>query len=167
MIRISPKSFFFWPVALTLFSADCATKRVAVDSLGPVYVPHRVVGDVVRFTLAYNRGAAMSLPVGDYGRALLIAATLAALVVLAGIYRRAAREDRLLGVAIALIVGGALGNLIDRLRWGRGVVDFIDLGIGMHRFWVFNVADVGVTVGAVMFAIILLRRPARVALDGG
>jgi signal peptidase II len=50
-----------------------------------------------------------------------------------------------------------MGNLLDRLRSPLGVVDFIDVGIGDVRFWTFNVADVGVTVGAVLLAMVLWR----------
>ncbi len=52
-------------------------------------------------------------------------------------------------------LGGAAGNLIDRLRSGRGVVDFIDLGVGSVRFWTFNVADSGVTIGACLLVVAL------------
>ena len=57
--------------------------------------------------------------------------------------------------ALGLICGGAIGNLIDRLRWSQGVVDFVDVGIGEHRFWVFNVADSAVSVGAILLVLIL------------
>ncbi|MDH3426800.1 MAG: signal peptidase II, partial [Gemmatimonadota bacterium] len=53
-------------------------------------------------------------------------------------------------VAVALVCGGAVGNIIDRLRYEAGVVDFIDVGVGTHRFWIFNVADSAVSVGAVL-----------------
>ena len=55
------------------------------------------------------------------------------------------------------MAGGALGNLLDRIRSPRGVVDFIDLGIGDARFYTFNVADVGVTLGAILLAVVLWR----------
>ena len=59
---------------------------------------------------------------------------------------------------MAAILGGALGNLVDRIFYGGLVVDFIDVGIGTHRFYTFNVADMGVTVGgALLFLCILLR----------
>ena len=51
---------------------------------------------------------------------------------------------------MGLVAGGALGNLVDRIRWDRGVVDFIDIGVGMTRFWTFNVADSAITVGAIL-----------------
>jgi signal peptidase II len=56
------------------------------------------------------------------------------------------------------VAGGALGNALDRLRSARGVVDFIDVGVGAARFWTFNVADMAITVGAI-FLVIALSRP--------
>ncbi len=50
-----------------------------------------------------------------------------------------------------------MGNLLDRLRSPRGIIDFIDVGIGDARFWTFNVADVGVSIGAVLLAMVLWR----------
>jgi signal peptidase II len=57
--------------------------------------------------------------------------------------------------AIALICGGAIGNLIDRVRSARGVIDFVDIGVGDVRWPVFNVADVAVTTGAILLALTL------------
>ena len=59
--------------------------------------------------------------------------------------------------ALALLSAGALGNLIDRLRHAKGVVDFIDVGTAEWRFWTFNVADMGVSIGAVLLAYLLWR----------
>jgi lipoprotein signal peptidase len=74
------------------------------------------------------------------------------------LYRRAHADDVRLATAVAAIVGGAVGNLLDRLRWDGGVVDFIDVGVGASRFWVFNVADMAVTLGAVSLAWLLWRQ---------
>jgi len=63
-----------------------------------------------------------------------------------------------------MILGGAFGNLIDRLRSGQGVVDFIDVGIGEHRWPTFNIADIGVSCGAVLLAWILWREDRAAAL---
>ena len=70
---------------------------------------------------------------------------------------RTSAGDRLAAAGLALIASGALGNLLDRLRSPRGVVDFIDVGIGDLRFWTFNVADVGITCGAVLLVLALQR----------
>ena len=56
-----------------------------------------------------------------------------------------------------MVVGGAIGNLIDRLRSNAGVVDFIDVGVRNVRFWTFTVADLGITIGAVIMVLALSR----------
>jgi len=80
------------------------------------------------------------------------------LVVIFRMYLHTRPHDVPQAVALGLIAAGALGNLIDRLRSTRGVVDFIDVGVGDARFWTFNVADAGVTVGAVLLAFVLWRQ---------
>jgi signal peptidase II len=152
------RKFAFWPVLLGLLALDCTTKKIAVDQLSPAYVPHSVIGDVVRFTLAYNPDAAMGLSLGAYSRAGFI---LLAGVMLCGLvlyYRRLPPGNNgVTTVALALIGGGAAGNLLDRVRSSRGVVDFIDIGVGNVRFWTFNLADAGVFCGAILLLLILSR----------
>jgi signal peptidase II len=152
------KARVFWPILLCLLLVDCTTKRLAVEHLSPPYVPHAVLGDVLRFTLAYNTGAATGIRLGAYSRSGLTLLTLVALCFLGAIYRRTTGENRWQTVALALVCGGALGNLFDRLRWTRGVVDFVDVGLGTVRFWTFNVADIGVTLGAALLVWQLWRR---------
>lgn len=151
------KARVFWPLALLLVLSDCATKRWAESHLA-ANTPEPAVGEVVRWTLAYNKAAAMGITFGDASRPLLIVATLVALVALARFYRAAAPGELGIAVATALVAGGAVGNLLDRVRWAGGVVDFIDVGVGESRFWTFNIADVGVTGGAALLAWILVRR---------
>ena len=69
--------------------------------------------------------------------------------------------DRFRQLALGLVAGGAAGNLIDRIRSGRGVVDFLDVGIGALRWPTFNVADIAVSCGAIALAISLWREDAR------
>lgn len=157
MPSILRKARIFWPLLLLLVLTDCATKRWAEAHL-VAHTPQPAVGDVVRWTLAYNRAAATGITLGAASRPLLVLATLVALVALARCYRRAAPDEIGVVASTALVAGGALGNLIDRVRWSGGVVDFIDVGVGASRFWIFNVADVGVTVGAALLALFLLRR---------
>ncbi len=143
--------------AAAIVAADVVTKWLAVRFLSPPHVPHSVIGDVVRFTLAYNPGAAFSMHLGPYSRYIFGAFALLALVVLWNLYRRSNPSERLLSFALGLAWGGAAGNLIDRVRSSRGVVDFIDIGVESWRFWTFNVADSAVTVGAVILAWLLAR----------
>ena len=159
------KAAVFWPLVSLLVLADCTTKQVAAERLEPEHVPHEVIGDVVRFTLAYNQGASFSVSLGEHTRWILATLAFCVLGVLMLQYRRAANQDRTLALALAFIVAGASGNLLDRLRSSRGVVDFIDIGIGDLRFWTFNVADVAVFCGAVMLAHLLIRRDRDEALN--
>ncbi|MDP3909057.1 MAG: signal peptidase II [Gemmatimonadales bacterium] len=164
--RLSRNARWFWPLVLSLFVADCATKRAAERSL-TIGAPEPVVGEVVRLTLSYNREAAMGF--GPDSRVVLVALSVVALMALALIYRGTDPADRRRAVGVALVVGGALGNLLDRLRSSAGVVDFIDLGLGHIRFWTFNLADVGITAGAIVLMIVFGRwsRPSRARELGG
>jgi signal peptidase II len=151
----------FWTIFLTTVLADVTSKRFAVSELSPPYIPHNVFDDVLRFTLAYNPEGAMSFSLGPSSRWWFVLLSIGTLFVLAYMYRATPREDRLQIASIALICGGAVGNLLDRLRSARGVVDFIDIGVGSHRFWTFNVADLAVTLGTAMLTWILCVRAAR------
>jgi len=152
-----PKSRWFWPILGTLVLADCSTKELVQTALTSDPGPHPLVGDWLRVTLAYNPGAAMSLSFGDASRVVFGAIAATAIAVLLLLYHRTPPDARLRAAALALVAGGALGNLLDRLRSPLGVIDFIDVGIGDARFWTFNVADVGVAVGAVLLAMVLWR----------
>jgi signal peptidase II len=154
---VSPKARRFWPLFAVVLLTDCATKRVAELHLVPAHVPHEFLGEVVRLTLAYNPGAAMSVSLGAHSRVGLSLLALGALVVMAYLYRRTAPGDRQAAAGLALIAAGALGNLIDRLRSARGVVDFIDVGLGGWRFWTFNVADMAIAMGAVVLVMAMHR----------
>ncbi len=156
-MRWTPKARRFWPLFLLVLLADCATKRAAEAHLLPAYVPHELMGEIVRLTLAYNPGAAMSISLGAHSRLGFSILALGALVVLGHLYQRTSPTDRLAAAGLALIASGALGNLLDRLRSPRGVVDFIDVGVGDLRFWTFNLADVGITCGAVLLVLALQR----------
>jgi signal peptidase II len=152
------KAFSFWPVLVGLVAVDCTTKKLAVENLSPPHVPHEIVGEVVRFTLAYNPDAAMGLSLGPYSR---IGFAVIAMIVLVGLLlyrRRITGDNEVRSIAVALIAGGAIGNLIDRVRSSRGVVDFIDVGIGNTRFYTFNVADAAVFCGAVLLLLLVARQ---------
>lgn len=154
--KVGVSSRIFWGVAASVLVLDQMTKLLAEANLTR-YVPHEVVGDVVRFTLAYNPGAAFSMSVGPYSRYIFGAFAVIALIILWRIQRTSGPSERLKPLALGLAWGGAAGNLVDRFRSPMGVVDFIDIGVGGVRFWTFNVADSAVTVGAVILGWILLR----------
>jgi signal peptidase II len=156
----------FWPAALAIVIGDYASKRVAEAALA-LHVPREVMGDWVRFTLTYNTGAAMNVSLGGFSRVGLSLVAVAMIGVLVRLYRAAAPTDAWQALALGLVCGGAVGNLLDRLRSARGVVDFIDVGTASWRFWTFNVADAGVTVGALLLAAIYWRRPAEAPVADG
>ncbi len=159
---LTRKAKAFWPLLFLLVFADCTTKRLAEEHLVPEHMPHPVVGDVVRLTLAYNPDAAFSFSLGQHSRVGFTVLALGVLVALGSVYRSTPAQDRLQAAALALVAGCAIGNVMDRFRTPggtyRGVVDFIDIGVGGWRFWTFNLADVGVTCGAILLALLLLRR---------
>lgn len=145
----------FWPTAAIVILLDQVTKQMAVANLWPPHIPHRVLGDFLRFTLAFNPGAAFSMSLGEHSRYIFGGFAIIALFILFRLYRQSLPGDRTRVLALALAWGGAAGNLIDRFRARASVVDFIDIGIGNVRFWTFNIADTAVTVGAVLLAIVL------------
>ncbi len=165
-------ALLFWGTATTVIIVDQITKLLAERYLIR-YVPREIVGDVVRFTLAYNPGAAFSMSLGENSRYIFGAFALIALFVLWRLYRLSGPAkragDRLRILALGLAWGGAAGNLIDRIRSPHGVVDFIDVGVNSWRFWTFNVADSAVTVGALVLAWSLSRedREERQARESG
>ena len=150
----------FWGAAVSVVILDVVTKMIAESHLY-LHMPKQVIGEVVRFTLAYNPGAAFSMSLGPASRVVFGAFALVALVILWRLYRTASEGERLKVLALGLAWGGAAGNLIDRVRSKLGVVDFIDIGVGSVRFWTFNVADSAVTVGAVLLGWVLLQEDRR------
>jgi signal peptidase II len=111
----------------------------------------RYVLGVFNLVRAHNPGAAFSFLAAASGwqRWLFTLIALAVSVLLITWLRRLPPGARLLPAGLALILGGALGNLIDRLRFGY-VIDFLDFHWGGAHFWVFNLADAGITVGAAL-----------------
>lgn len=131
----------------------------------PMHTPHPVLGEWLRWTLVYNPGAAFGLYLGPWSRWIFIVLSLVALVVLWSLYRSSAVEARLRVWSLAAVAGGAIGNLVDRLRSPRGVVDFIDVGVGDWRWPTFNVADMAVSLGALTLAVVLWREDSVLARE--
>ena len=155
MERRAPSPATFWGVLAAVLVADVVTKAAAVTYLVPRRMPREVLGEVVQFTLVYNPGAAFGWSVGPYSRWIFMVLTMVALAILWRLYLATGEEQRTRLLALALVCGGALGNLVDRIRWSRGVVDFLDVGVGAARWPTFNLADVAVSVGAVLLARVL------------
>jgi signal peptidase II len=165
----------FWPVIAGVAVLDVVTKAIAERALVLPRVPREVLGNALRFTLVYNPGAAFGLHLGPYSRVIFTTLTVVALVILGRLYQATLPGDRWRTLALALVCGGAVGNLLDRLRSDLGVVDFLDVGIGDLRWPTFNVADMAVSCGAVLLALVLWREDqmvaaaakARASLDAG
>jgi signal peptidase II len=152
----SPRDRVFWVALVAIVVADIVTKRWAERVL-QLHLPEEAVSHWLRWTLTYNTGAAMNLSVGDASRIVFSTIAILMIAYLFHLYRQAHPSERATPFALGLIAAGALGNLIDRLRHAKGVVDFIDVGTAEWRFWTFNVADIGVTCGAVLLAVLMWR----------
>ena len=136
-----------WLVPLALL-IDQGTKYVVQHSLvRGTSVP--VLGDFFRLTYIHNSGAAFGLNLGSPWAHTLVA--LVALGALGWLLYSAPRDDRLMRFSLWLVLGGALGNIVDRIYLSE-VVDFLDFGLGNLRWPVFNMADTFVTVGIALLA---------------
>jgi len=143
----------FWIVGGPVIALDILTKLLAVRYLPPH--PLKILGDWLTLQLVFNPGAAFGIHVGTYSRWVFLVLAIVALIVLGSMVRHTKPGDHVRLIALGLVCGGAVGNLIDRIRSSSGVVDFIDVGIGVHRWPTFNVADSAVTVGAFVLAFVL------------
>ena len=164
----APNAVVFWPVVVVIVIADIVTKLIALSTLPP-FTPQPVLGEGLRLTLVRNKGAAFGLYLGDYSRYIFMVLTIGALVILWRLYQSTREGDLPRTLAIALVCAGAVGNLIDRIRWQEGVVDFIDVGFRDMRWPTFNVADMAVSTGAFLLAWVLWGddRAERARADGG
>lgn len=154
----------FAVVALAVIVADQLSKAWVVANFQPAWTvtpvpgldaPTPILGELVRIAIIHNDGGIFGL----FGASAPILA-LASVIVIALIVAYAARVARsgptLLMLCLALLLGGAIGNFLDRLRYGY-VIDFVDTGLGQTRWYTFNVADAALSVAIVgLIAIALL-----------
>lgn len=150
----------YWSAGLVILAADLVTKYLAerhlLRSAG-----REVIGDWFQLRLVYNPGAAFGLDLGPMSRWIFMGVAIVAVVALFRMSGGARPGDWFRQLALGLVSGGALGNLIDRVRSSQGVVDFLDLGAGQWRWPTFNVADMAVSCGAIALAVSLWREDAR------
>jgi signal peptidase II len=109
-----------------------------------------VIDGFFRITLVRNSGAAFGMLQG--GRVFLIISSVLASIFIIILAQRVPKEDLLKRIFLGMILGGAIGNLIDRIYPGH-VIDFVDMGFGIHRWPVYNLADTAVTVGGILLII--------------
>jgi signal peptidase II len=120
-----------------------------VVSTFALYESHPVIQDFFRLTYLRNPGAAFSFLADQaeaFRRPFFIVVTFVALAVIVGVVARLPRDRKRVLLSLSLVFGGAVGNLIDRIRWGE-VVDFLDFYWKTHHWPPFNVADSAITVG--------------------
>ncbi|HET9855047.1 MAG TPA: signal peptidase II [Methylomirabilota bacterium] len=147
--------------AVVVLVLDLVTKHLVLERLAPGR-PVRVIDGIFSLTLVMNPGLAFGMlsetPVG--WRWLVALLSIGALVVLAVVgLRMLPTGGRLTPFALGLIFGGAVGNLIDRARFGA-VVDFLDFYWRGYHWPAFNVADASISVGVVLLALRMLAAPA-------
>jgi signal peptidase II len=143
------RGLLFLGLAVLVVILDQATKRIAEERLrGQRPLP--VVDDVLRLTYVENRGAAFGLLQDQ--TAFFVFVGILVVGVIAASYRYLPRSGFRLHLALGLQLGGAIGNLIDRIRQGY-VVDFVDFGLHANWWPVFNVADSAIVVGVALLAL--------------
>jgi len=154
-VRGRPRWTIFLGLASIVVIVDQLAKAWLVSILAPgERLP--VVGDLLRLVNSQNSGALFGL---FKDQALLFGIVSIGVVGLIVWYHGSSGRNPLLSVALGLLLGGALGNMIDRLRLGY-VVDFVDAGVGDLRWYTFNVADAAIS-GAILLLILVALRPAQ------
>lgn len=139
-------------VAVAVFVLDRVTKAAVVASL-PMYETREVIGPYLRIAHVPNTGAAFGL--AQDRAALLSVLSIFAVLAILYYYRTIAMSSPVIAGTLGMQLGGAFGNLYDRVAQGY-VVDFIDVGIpGGPRFWAFNVADSSIVVGILLVTVLL------------
>jgi signal peptidase II len=148
-----------WPIflgiAATVVILDQLSKAWLVSMLEPGE-RMEIIGDLVRFIHAQNSGALFGL---FRDQALLFAIVSIGVVALIVWYHGSSGRNTLLSIALGLLLGGALGNMIDRFRLGY-VTDWVDIGLGDLRFYTFNVADSAISL-AILLLLVLAVWPTR------
>jgi len=143
------RGLLFLGVAVLVVVLDQMTKRMAEDRLrGERSVP--IVDDILRLTYVQNRGAAFGLLQDQTTFFVLVGILVIGVIAMS--YRYLPRSGFLLHLALGLMLGGAIGNLIDRVRQGY-VVDFVDFGYRANWWPVFNVADSAIVIGVALMAL--------------
>ena len=148
-----PRWLLFGVLAVAVLAIDQLAKAWVAASF-QIGVPVPVLGDVVRITISHNQGALFGLVQGSAVVLGVVSLIVAGLIVW---YQARAGASLLVSIALGLLLGGAIGNLADRLRMGY-VVDFVDLGLGAVRWFTFNLSDVAID-GAILLLILLALVP--------
>jgi len=131
------------------------TSKLLVHRFFYPYQARQIIPGFLEFRLVFNRGLAFGLfsdQLGPYSTWIFLGITLIAFGIIVHLFFRTDHRALLLPSALSLVLAGALGNLIDRFRWGY-VVDFINLYYRRFVWPTFNVADIAITVGIILLLI--------------
>lgn len=155
----APSFFFLAVISIVSLASDVATKYWAEKNLDGYPGVKEVWKDHVAFILARNRGGAWGLLQStneNVRRPFFLLVSAAAIAFIVTLYRKLTKEQKALAWGLPLVLGGALGNVFDRIRYGH-VIDFIDVHVKWqnadHHWPTFNVADVAICVGVALMAI--------------
>ncbi len=153
-MSLKPRALSWLLLSAVVVLIDQLTKVWAQHALAPAGMPHPVIPGLLNWTLAFNPGAAFSFLAGSAGwqRWFFVALAVAISSVLVVWLARTPRRDWRTALPLALVIGGAVGNMIDRLH-AAVVTDFIQVYWRQWSYPVFNVADCGITVGAVLLVV--------------
>ena len=136
----------YFAVAALVVILDQTTKRIVLETC-TTGGGRELIGSFLRIRLSHNQGAILGVLSG--ARSLLLTITIISVIALIFFAYKMRYAPLLKRLSLGLILGGAFGNLIDRLATGS-VVDFLDMGIGRYRWPTYNIADAAVTIGAVI-----------------
>lgn len=150
-----PHWVVFVILAVTVLAIDQVAKAWVAGSY-QLGVPVPLIGDTLRITVSHNQGALFGLLQGTAPIFGLVSLAVAGVIVW---YQSRAGHSLLISIALGLLLGGATGNLVDRLRQGY-VVDFVDAGVGAVRWFTFNLSDVAID-GAILLLILAALLPVR------
>lgn len=148
--------------AIIVVVLDQITKLAVVESI-PILSRRPVIGDIVRLTHIRNSGAVFGIMKGAGTYFTFFSIVAASILIMVLFFAK--RSSSLVRVSLGLVLGGAIGNLIDRLRFGA-VVDFIDIGVTENIRWpCFNAADAAITIGVLLLLINSLRATGRLTSE--
>jgi signal peptidase II len=143
--RRSPHWLLFVGLAAAVVVADQLTKAWITAAVAPGEVI-RLVGDELRLIITYNTGGLFGL---FHDQAPIFALFSVGVMALIVVFHGRSVPGRYISLTLGLLLGGAVGNFIDRVRLGH-VIDFVDGGLGQTRFYTFNVADMAVTASILL-----------------
>jgi signal peptidase II len=160
MRRILRKpNIIFLAIAIVVVFLDQATKAWIVSTMR-LHDSFAVIGGFFNITHIRNPGAAFGFMAGAtplFRYTFFMAVTVAAILLILHYFRASRIKEPFEVSALALILAGAVGNLIDRVRFGE-VVDFLDVYVGSYHWPAFNMADSAISVGAAILIAVLLRK---------